>query len=93
MAKIGAPTLIMQGDDDGVRIDYSAALARTLPQAQLAVIPGTGHGAPIQKADLVNRMILDFLAPEQPERLIALGSLHDAPRPPAGANGDTATKT
>lgn len=83
MAKISAPTLIMQGDDDGVRIDYSAALARTLPQAQLAVIPGTGHGAPIQKADIVNRMILDFLAPEQPERLIALGSLHDAPRLPS----------
>ena len=82
MAKITAPTLIMQGDDDGVRIDYSAALARTLPRAQLAVIPGTGHGAPIQKPDLVNRMILDFLAPEQPERLIALGSLHDAPRMP-----------
>ena len=82
MAKINAPTLIMQGDDDGVRIDYSAALARTLPRAQLAVIPGTGHGAPIQKADLVNRMILDFLASEQPERLIALGSLHDAPRLP-----------
>jgi pimeloyl-ACP methyl ester carboxylesterase len=81
MARISAPTLIMQGDDDGVRIDYSAALARTLPRAQLAVIPGTGHGAPIQKADLVNRMILDFLAPEQPERLIALGSLHDAPLP------------
>jgi pimeloyl-ACP methyl ester carboxylesterase len=83
MAKISAPTLIMQGDDDGVRIDYSAALARTLPQAQLAVIPGTGHGAPIQKADLVNQMILDFLAPEQPDRLIALGSLHDAPRLPS----------
>jgi pimeloyl-ACP methyl ester carboxylesterase len=83
MGKISAPTLLMQGDDDGVRIDYSAALARALPQAQLAVIPGTGHGAPIQKADLVNRMILDFLAPEQPERLIALGSLHDVPRLPS----------
>jgi len=73
----------MPGDDDSVRIDYSAALARTLPRAQLAVIPGTGHGAPIQKADLVNQMILDFLRPEQPDRLIALGSSRDAPRPPS----------
>jgi pimeloyl-ACP methyl ester carboxylesterase len=79
LATIGAPTLVMQGDDDGVRIEYSAALARALPRAQLAVIPGTGHGAPIQKADLVNRMILDFLVPQQPERMIALGALHDAP--------------
>jgi pimeloyl-ACP methyl ester carboxylesterase len=79
LPKIGAPTLVMQGDDDGVRIEYSAALASALPRAQLAVIPGTRHGAPIQKADLVNRMILDFLVPEQPERMIALGALHDAP--------------
>jgi pimeloyl-ACP methyl ester carboxylesterase len=80
LARITAPTLVMQGDDDGVRLDYSAALVRVLPDAQLAVIPGTGHGAPLQKPDLVNRIILDFLAPEQPERMIALGSLRDQPR-------------
>jgi pimeloyl-ACP methyl ester carboxylesterase len=80
LARITAPTLVMQGDDDGVRIDYSAALVRVLPDAQLAIIPGTGHGAPVQKPDLVNRMILDFLVPEQPPRMIALGSLRDGPR-------------
>jgi pimeloyl-ACP methyl ester carboxylesterase len=78
MARITAPTLVMQGDDDGVRIEYSAALASALPDAQLAIVPGTGHGAPLQKPDLVNRMILDFLAPNQPARFIALGSLHDS---------------
>jgi len=77
LAHISAPTLIMQGDDDGVRIEYSAALARALPNAQLAVIPGTGHGAHLQKPELVNRMILDFLQPDQPERMIPLGALHD----------------
>jgi len=77
MARITAPALIMQGDDDDVRIEYSTALARALPEAQLAVIPGTGHGAPVQKTDLVNRMITDFLQPAQPERLLGLGALRD----------------
>lgn len=77
LARITAPTLVMQGDDDGVRIEYSAALARALPDAQFAVIPGTGHGAPLQKPDVVNRLILDFLQPEQPDRSLALGALHD----------------
>jgi pimeloyl-ACP methyl ester carboxylesterase len=80
LARITAPTLVMQGDDDGVRIDYSAALVRALPDAQFAVIPGTGHGAPVQKPDLVNRIILEFLVPEQPVRMIPLGSLRDDPR-------------
>jgi pimeloyl-ACP methyl ester carboxylesterase len=78
-ARVTAPVLVMQGDDDGVRIEYSLALARALPLGQFAVVPGTGHGAPIQRAGVVNRMILDFLADRQPERMIALGSLHDLP--------------
>lgn len=77
LAGITAPTLVMQGDDDGVRLDYSAALARALPDAQLAVVPGTGHAAPQQKPELVNRMLRDFLVREQPERQVALGSLRD----------------
>lgn len=80
LSRITAPTLILQGDDDGVRVEYSAALARVLPDAQFAIVPGTGHGAPMQKPDLVNRMIVDFLVPEQPDRMIPLGSLRDAPR-------------
>jgi pimeloyl-ACP methyl ester carboxylesterase len=81
LARITAPVLVLQGDDDGVRIEYSLALARALPRGQFAVVPGTGHGAPMQRAATVNRMILDFLADQDPERLIPLGSLHDRPGP------------
>ena len=38
---------------------------------------GAGHGAPLQRAAVVNRIILDFLADPDPERMIALGSLAD----------------
>jgi pimeloyl-ACP methyl ester carboxylesterase len=82
LARITAPVLVMQGDDDGVRVEWSLELVRALPLGQFAVIPGTGHGAPLQRAELVNRMILEFLAAPAagpPERLLPLGALHDVP--------------
>jgi pimeloyl-ACP methyl ester carboxylesterase len=82
LSRITAPVLVMQGDDDGVRVEWNLALVRALPQGQFAVVPGTGHGAPLQRADLVNRMILEFLAGQgagPPERLLPMGALHDVP--------------
>ena len=34
---------------------------RALPNAQLAIVPGTGHGLPADKPDLCHRIILEFL--------------------------------
>ena len=79
LAKITAPVLVMQGDDDGVRIDWNLALARALPRGQFAVIPGTGHGAPLQKPDVVNRMILEFLRKPDEDRMLPMGALREPP--------------
>jgi pimeloyl-ACP methyl ester carboxylesterase len=68
LAGVRAPVLLMQGDDDIVKVEHSAALAATLPAAQLAVIPGGSHIVPLEKPDLVNRLILDFLSDQQPEK-------------------------
>jgi pimeloyl-ACP methyl ester carboxylesterase len=62
----------MQGDDDIVKVEHSSALAATLPDAQLAIIPGSSHMAPLEKPDLVNRLILDFLSDHQPEKMMSL---------------------
>jgi pimeloyl-ACP methyl ester carboxylesterase len=62
----------MQGDDDIVKVEHSAALAATLPDAQLAVIPGSSHMAPLEKPDLVNQLILDFLSDHQVEKWMSL---------------------
>jgi pimeloyl-ACP methyl ester carboxylesterase len=72
LAGVGAHALVMQGDDDIVKVEHSTALAATLPDAQLAVIPGSSHMAPLEKPDLVNRLILDFLSGYQPEKMMAL---------------------
>jgi len=65
LSRISAPALVMQGDHDGVRVEHSAELARVIPDAQLAVLPGTSHAAPVEKPDLVNQILLDFLSDQR----------------------------
>ena len=66
LARIAAPTLVMVGDDDIATFEHTIDLYASIPGAQLAVIPGASHLAPIEKPELVNRLILDFLAAEGP---------------------------
>ncbi len=65
LARISAATLIMAGDDDLVSIGHLETMRDTIPDAQLAVVPGTSHGLPLEKPELTARLILDFLADEQ----------------------------
>ncbi len=60
LAKIGAPTLVLQGDRDEVRLEHSASVATAIPDARLAVLPGT-HGLPAESPHLVNPLLIDFL--------------------------------
>ena len=32
-----------------------------LPDVQLAIVPGTSHGLPLEKPGLVNQLLIDFL--------------------------------
>lgn len=61
LAAIRARTLILQGDDDVITLEHAVALYRAIPASELAVVPGTSHMAPIEKPDLVNYLLLDFL--------------------------------
>lgn len=70
LARIAAPCLIMAGDDDLVSIGHLAAMRDTIPAAQLAVVPGTSHGLPLEKPELTARLIRDFLADEQTRTLM-----------------------
>jgi pimeloyl-ACP methyl ester carboxylesterase len=62
LSHIEAPTLILVGDCDWVAMEHTVEMFRSIPNAQLCVIPGATHGAPFEKAPLVNRIVLDFLA-------------------------------
>lgn len=68
---IAAPTLVILGDDDVLTIEHAATMVATLPDAQLAVVPGTDHGLLFEKPDLVSRLFLDFLADDQPPKIMS----------------------
>jgi pimeloyl-ACP methyl ester carboxylesterase len=61
LGTIPCRTLVMLGDDDEIRLEHGIALYRALPDAELAVIPGTSHGLLVEKPDLCNTMLVDFL--------------------------------
>ena len=61
LATIDRPVLVLVGDDDAVFLRHTVAMYEALPQGQLAIVPGTSHLVPIEKPDLVNRLIVDFL--------------------------------
>ncbi len=58
---IDAPTLVMVADGDIVRPEHAVEMFRLLPQAQLAVLPGTDHMTLMQRADWQVSMIEAFL--------------------------------
>lgn len=58
---ITASTLVVVGDDDMVTLEHTVCLYRAIPNSELAVVPGTSHLVAMEKPDLVNRLVLDFL--------------------------------
>lgn len=61
LKRIAAPTLVVAGDDDLVSLEHTIELFRSIPDAELAIVPGTSHFPAMEKADVVNRLILDFI--------------------------------
>jgi pimeloyl-ACP methyl ester carboxylesterase len=72
LAGVAAPTLVLLADDDVLTIEHAAAMQRALSNSQLAIVPGTSHALPMEKPDLVNRIILEFLADQQVPKLLVL---------------------
>lgn len=57
VATISAPTLIVVGDDDYVRVDHALAFARLIRDARLAVLPGVTHMASLDHQDWLETMM------------------------------------
>ena len=57
------PTLITWGTRDcSYSFNQIQKLWRGIPNADLAVIPGAGHAAHLEKPDIFNRLVGDFLS-------------------------------
>jgi pimeloyl-ACP methyl ester carboxylesterase len=62
LPSITVPTLVLVGAHDVISPpDEARAMAAALPNAQLAIIPGGGHLAPLENSEAANEAILGFL--------------------------------
>jgi pimeloyl-ACP methyl ester carboxylesterase len=60
LATIRAPTLVMAGDHDIIRLEHTIELAHAIPGARLCIYPG-GHGWLMGKPDAFNAVVDSFL--------------------------------
>jgi pimeloyl-ACP methyl ester carboxylesterase len=58
---LGCRTLVMVADDDEVRLEHAVEMYRSMPDAELAVVPGTSHGLLVEKPEVCNLLITEFL--------------------------------
>jgi pimeloyl-ACP methyl ester carboxylesterase len=71
LADVSAPTLVLVGDDDLVELPHTVALYESIPEAQLAVVPGASHLLPKEQPAETARVVLRFLtAPLPPATLM-----------------------
>jgi pimeloyl-ACP methyl ester carboxylesterase len=68
VAAIRAPTLLMVGDRDQVRIEHELEIFKTLPNPELFVVPDCGHNTFNEHPELVNPVLLQFLDGPMPEK-------------------------
>jgi pimeloyl-ACP methyl ester carboxylesterase len=60
-----------------VRLEHAVEMYRAVPDGELAVVPGTSHGLLVEKPDLCNRIILDFLEGEAVATLASIRRRRD----------------
>lgn len=59
---IRAPTLIVIGDDDFVRIEHAAEMKRLIPGAWLAILPHTRHMTMLERIGWIEPMLAERIA-------------------------------
>ncbi|MFL5913529.1 MAG: alpha/beta fold hydrolase [Gaiellaceae bacterium] len=78
LAKVRRRSLVMFSDDDLVTLNHAVDMYDALPDAELAVVPGTSHFLTQEKPHLVNAMVLDFLTNEP---VPTVAAIRRAPKP------------
>jgi pimeloyl-ACP methyl ester carboxylesterase len=78
LGRLATRTLVMVGDDDQVRLEHAIQMYGAVPDCELAIVPGTSHGLLVEKPELCNRIILDYLSNEP---VATLAPIRRATRP------------
>jgi pimeloyl-ACP methyl ester carboxylesterase len=67
----------MFSDDDLMTLSHAVDMYDALPNAELAVVPGTSHFLTQEKPHLVNALLLDFLTNEPVPTVAAIRRAHE----------------
>lgn len=91
VSRLTCPTLFIIGEEDRiVRPTDSIAAARTVPGSRLIRIPDCGHAPQIERAELVNQWVLQFLEGDEPPSRQWDGTSQRLANGPANAEGQHA---
>ncbi len=61
LRQIKIPVLVVAGDHDLIKLDHTVALFKSLPHAQLFIVPCASHMVVIEQPELINGEIIKFL--------------------------------
>ncbi|NNN02492.1 MAG: alpha/beta hydrolase [Acidimicrobiaceae bacterium] len=68
LARVSRPVLVLAGDDDVATLEHTCSMYESIPDAQLAIVPGTSHALlkerPKESARLIRRFLLAEGSPE-----------------------------
>lgn len=70
LARVGAPALVLVGDDDIATLAHTCSLYESLPAGQLGVIPAASHLVVFEKPELVNALVAEFLTAQGPPQTL-----------------------
>jgi pimeloyl-ACP methyl ester carboxylesterase len=71
LAPISTPTLVLAGDDDMFPVAHTVSMFDALPNAQLAILPGTSHLVVLEQPALVAELIHLFFSTDGKRQTLA----------------------
>lgn len=66
LARITVPVLVLAGDDDVATLEHTVAMYESIPNSQLAIVPGTSHAVLKERTKDCVRLIRRFLTQRLP---------------------------
>jgi pimeloyl-ACP methyl ester carboxylesterase len=66
---ITAPALVVAGDADAIPTEHTVEMARLLPHARLAILPGVDHGTVTQQVQLLTATVPAVLDAADPDAM------------------------
>ncbi len=71
LAPISTPTLVLAGDDDMFPVAHTVSMFDALPNAQLAILPGTSHLVVLEQPAFVAELIHTFFSTDGKRQTLA----------------------